>query len=329
MAKTIIGYFEQVSEAQRVLQDLLDHGFDRDHISLIAHQERSGLELGGDWTPRAISVPGVGPMHVTGPLAASLSNTTDDPAGTSLLDVLEDYGVSADDAEWYLEALRRGGVLIAVETGDADADRVVDIMNRVTQPAQQARARADTAAETSTRGDDMEMIERSIDVNVPVHMAYEQWTRFEEFPQFMEGVEEVRRLDAKRLHWVANIGGTRKEWDAQITEDVPDQRIAWRSEAGEFTAGVVTFQPLGADRTRMTVRFEYEPQGVKETLGDWLGLVSRRVENDLERFKAVVEARDRASAGQRTMAPTAERTQARTASTTATAAAVDRRFEDV
>ena len=328
MAKTIIGYFEQVSEAQRVLQDLLDHGFDRDHISLIAHQERSGLELGGDWTPRAISVPGVGPMQVTGPLAASLSNTTDDPAGTSLLDVLEDYGVSADDAEWYLDALRRGGVLIAVETGDADADRVVDIMNRVTQPAQQARARADTAAETSTRGDDMETIERSIDVNVPVHMAYEQWTRFEEFPQFMEGVEEVRRLDAKRLHWVANIGGTRKEWDAQITEDVPDQRIAWRSEAGEFTAGVVTFEPLGADRTRLTVRLEYEPEGVKETLGDWLGLVSRRVEHDLERFKAVVEARDRASAGQRTMAPTAERTQARTASTTATAAAVDRRFEE-
>ena len=242
---------------------------------------------------------------------------------------MKDYGVSADDAEWYLDALRRGGVLVAVETGDADADRVVDIMNRVMQPAQQARARADTAAETSQRGEDMETIERSIDLNVPVHMAYQQWSRFEEFPQFMEGVEEVRRLDAKRLHWVANIGGTRKEWDAQITEDVPDQRIAWRSEAGEFTAGVVTFQPLGADRTRMTVRFEYEPQGVKETVGDWLGLVSRRVENDLERFKAVVEARDRESAGQRTTAPTAERTQPRTTSTTATAAAVDRRFEDV
>ena len=328
MAKTIIGYFEQVSEAQRVLQDLLDHGVDRDQISLIAHQERSSLDLGGDWTPRAISVPGVGPMHVTGTLAASLSSTTDDPAGTSLLDVLEDYGVSADEAEWYLEALRRGGVLIAVETGDADADRVVEIMNRVIHPAQQARARADTAAETSTRGDDMETIERSIDLNVPVHRAYEQWTRFEEFPQFMEGVEAVRRLDEKRLHWVANIGGTRKEWDAQITEDVPDQRIAWRSEAGEFTAGVVTFEPLGADRTRLTVRLEYEPEGVKETLGDWLGLVSRRVENDLERFKAVVEARDREPAGQRTTAPTAERTQPRTTPTTATAAAVDRRFEE-
>ena len=333
MAKTIIGYFEQVSEAQRVLQDLLDHSFDRDHISLLAHQERSGLEAGGTWAPHVISVPGVGPILATGPLAASLSNTTGDSSGSSLLEVLKDAGVPADEAEWYVDALRRGGVLVAVETGDADADRVVDIMNRVVQPAQRARAGADTAAETSTRGDDMETIERSIDLNVPVHIAFQQWTRFEEFPQFMEGVEEVRRLDAQRLHWVANIGGTRKEWDAQITEEVPDQRIAWRSEAGEFTAGVVTFQPLSADRTRMTVRFEYEPQGVKETVGDWLGLVSRRVENDLERFKAFVEGRDRESVGQRTTpghttAPTAGHTQPRTTATAATAATADRRFED-
>jgi uncharacterized protein (TIGR02271 family) len=306
MAKTIIGYFAQVSEAQRVLQDLLDHGVDRDQISLIAHQERSGLELGGDWTPRAISVPGVGPMHATGPLAASLSTMTDDPAGSSLLDVLEDYGVSAADAKWYLEALHRGGVLVVVERDDAEADRVVDIINRARQSAKQARERADTAAEVSPTGEDVETIERSIDLDVPVNRTYEQWSRFEEFPQFMEGVEEVRRLDAKRLHWVATIGGTRKEWEAQITEDVPEQRIAWRSEAGEFTAGVVTFQPLGADRTRMIVRFEYEPQGVKETVGNWLGLVSRRVEHDLERFKAVVETRNREPAGQRTMAPTAE-----------------------
>jgi uncharacterized protein (TIGR02271 family) len=328
MAKTIIGYFEQVSEAQRVLQDLHDHSFDREQISLIAHQEQSGLDLGGDWTPRVIAVPGMGPVQATGPLAASLTSTTGDPSGSSLLEVLKDAGVPADEAEWYLEALRRGGILVAVETSDADADRVVDIMNRVMQPAQQARERTDRTAETSTRGEDMETIERSIDLHVPVHRAYQQWSRFEEFPQFMEGVEEVRRLDAKRLHWVAKIGGTRKEWDAQITEDVPDQRIAWRSEAGELTAGVVTFQPLEADRTRMTVRFEYEPQGVKETVGDWLGIVSRRVENDLERFKAFVEARDRASVGQRTTAPTTGSTQPRTTGSTTTAAAVDRRFED-
>jgi uncharacterized protein (TIGR02271 family) len=319
MAKTVIGFFEQVSEAQQVLQDLLDHGFDRDHISLIAHQERSGLEAGGTWRPDVISVPGVGPVLATGPLAASLSSTTGGPSGAGLVDVLKDYGVPATEAEWYLDSVRRGGVLVAVETGDADADRAVDIMNRAMQPGLGARGRADRAVDAPRTGEDIETIERSIDLHVPVQTAYQQWARFEEFPRFMEGVEEVRRLDAKRLHWVANIGGTRKEWDAQITEDVPNERMAWRSEAGEFTAGMVTFQPLAADRTRMTVRFEYEPHGVKETLGDWLGLVSRRVENDLERFKTFVEAGARGAAEPRTTAPTAGHMGTRTTQTGATA----------
>jgi uncharacterized protein (TIGR02271 family) len=328
MAKTVIGFFEQVSEAQRVLQDLLSHGFDRDRISLIAHQERSALEAGGTWRPEVISVPGVGPVLATGHLAASLSSTTGAPSGAGLLDVLKDAGVPADEAQWYLEGVRRGGILVAVETDDADADRVVDVMNHVMQPARGGGGHPDAAAEISRRGEDMETIERSIDVDAPVHTAYQQWTRFEEFPKFMEGVEEVRRLDAKRLHWVANIGGTRKEWDAQITENVPNERIAWRSEAGEFTAGVVTFQPLAADRSRMTVRFYYEPQGVKETLGDWLGLVSRRVEGDLERFKTSVEANGRRSAGQRAATPTAGRTGTLTPPTVTATAVDDSRFED-
>jgi uncharacterized protein (TIGR02271 family) len=326
MAKTIIGYFEQVSEAQRVLQDLHDHGFDRDRISLIAHQERSGLDLGGHWVAQTVAVPGLGPVYATGPLAAGLTGTTGDPSRSNLLEVLHDAGVPADEAEWYVDALRRGGLLLAVETGDGDADRVVDIMSRVIHQTQPTTGYAEAGARSShNQGEDVETLERSIDLDVPVHRAYQQWTRFEEFPHFMEGVEEVRRLDNKRLHWVANIGGTRKEWDAQITEDVPDQRIAWRSEAGEWTAGVVMFQPLGANRTRMTVRFEYEPQGVKETIGDWLGLVSRRVENDLERFKAFVEAHDQAPAGVRA-AP--ESTSSGTARRKATAAAVGQRFED-
>jgi uncharacterized protein (TIGR02271 family) len=328
MAKTVIGFFEQVSEAQRALQDLLDHRFERANISFIAHQERSGLEAGGHWAPHLIAVPGIGPIVATGPLAAGLSNTTGGPSGSSLLEVLKDAGVPPDEAEWYVDAVRRGGSLIAVETSDADADRAVALMNRAVQPVRGARAGADTMADTSEKGEDVETIEKSIDLDVPVSVAYQQWSRFEEFPQFMEGVEAVRRLDAKRLHWVANIGGTRKEWDAQITEEVPDQRIAWRSEAGEFTAGAVTFQPLGPDRTRMTVRFEYEPQGVKETVGDWLGLVSRRVENDLEHFKAFVEARYHKAGGQRTTEATAGRTQAHTTPTTAAATAVERRFED-
>ena len=156
-------------------------------------------------------------------MAASLSGTTRGPAGNSLLEVLREYGIPADEAEWYLDAVRHGGALVAVETGEADANRAVEIMNHTLQPARGARerngrAQHDAPEERRGYGDDRT---ESIDLNVPVHMAYQQWTRFEEFPRFMEGVEEVRRLDAKRLHWVANIGGTRKEWDAQITGGSP------------------------------------------------------------------------------------------------------------
>jgi hypothetical protein len=130
MAKTVIGFFAQMPEAQQVLHDLLDHGLDRDQISFITHQERSNLELGGTLAAHLIAVPGVGPVLGSGPLAASLSSTNGDPSGTSLLEVLGEYGVPADEAQWYLDAFRNGGTVIAVETGDADADRVADLMNR-------------------------------------------------------------------------------------------------------------------------------------------------------------------------------------------------------
>jgi len=137
----------------------------------------------------------------------------------------------------------------------------------------------------------METIEKTIDIDVPVRTAYNQWTQFEEFPRFMEGVESVRQLDDTRLYWVANVGGERKEWEARITEQIPDQRIAWRSEGGEYTSGAVSFQPAESNRTRVTVRFNYEPKSVTEKIGDMLGVVSRRVEGDLERFKDFIEAR--------------------------------------
>jgi uncharacterized membrane protein len=145
----------------------------------------------------------------------------------------------------------------------------------------------------------METVEKSVHINVPVRTAYNQWTQFEEFPRFMEGVEAVRQLDDTRLHWVANVGGERKEWHARITEQIPDQRIAWRSEGGEFTAGVVRFQPLGPDETRVTVQVDYEPQGMTEKIGDMLGVVSNRVESDLERFKDFIEARGHETGGWR------------------------------
>lgn len=139
----------------------------------------------------------------------------------------------------------------------------------------------------------MENITKSIDVMVPVRTAYDQWTQFEEFPRFMEGVEEVRQLDDKHLHWVANIGGKRKEWRARITEQIPDERIAWRSEDGAFNAGVVTFHHISDNKTRVTLQMDYEPEGITEKAGDAIGIVSRRVQGDLERFKEFIEKRGR------------------------------------
>jgi uncharacterized membrane protein len=139
----------------------------------------------------------------------------------------------------------------------------------------------------------MATIEKSIDVDVPVRAAYNQWTQFEEFPRFMEGVQEVKQLDDKRLLWRASIGGKEKVWEAEITEQIPDNRIAWRSRGGAHNAGVVTFHRLGDDRTRIMLQLEYEPEGVVENVGDAVGVVSARVTGDLERFKEFIESRGR------------------------------------
>ena len=139
----------------------------------------------------------------------------------------------------------------------------------------------------------MATIEKSIDVEVPVRTAYNQWTQFEEFARFMEGVERVEQIDDTHLRWVANVGGKRKEWIARITEQIPDARIAWTSEGGAKNGGVVTFHKLSPGRTRIMLQLEYEPEDVVETVGDALGVVSRRVENDLKRFKEFIESRGR------------------------------------
>ena len=137
----------------------------------------------------------------------------------------------------------------------------------------------------------MATIEQSIDVEVPVQTAYNQWTQFEEFPRFMEGVEEVRQLDDTRLHWVAELGGSRHEWDAEITEQHPDERVAWRNTDGKENAGVVTFHQLDDNRSRVMVQMDFVPEGVKEKLGTALGAPDRRVQGDLERFKELIESR--------------------------------------
>jgi uncharacterized membrane protein len=139
----------------------------------------------------------------------------------------------------------------------------------------------------------MSSIEQSIDVNVPVRTAYNQWTQFEEFPRFMEGVKEVRQLDDKHLHWRANIGGIEKEWDAEIAEQIPDKRIAWKNTSGPTNAGVVTFHRLNDNQTRIMLQVEYDPEGIVENVGDLVGVVSARVRGDLQRFKEFIESRGR------------------------------------
>jgi len=139
----------------------------------------------------------------------------------------------------------------------------------------------------------MASIEQSIEVDVPVSTAYNQWTQFEEFPKFMEGVKSVRQLDDQRLHWRAEIAGKDKEWEAEITEQRPDERIAWTSRGGAHNAGVVTFHRLSDTRTKVMLQLDYDPEGVVEKVGDAAGVVSSRVKGDLKRFKEFIESRGR------------------------------------
>src|SRR5688572_2885100 len=139
----------------------------------------------------------------------------------------------------------------------------------------------------------MSTIEKSIVINHPISTVYNQWTQFESFPQFMEGVEEVRQLDDKRVYWRAEIAGVEREWEAEIRQQIPDRSIGWRSTSGPKVTGVVTFEPVGPDQTRITLRMEYEPIGVLDRLGDFIGEIDRRIGGDLERFKAFIEDRGR------------------------------------
>jgi uncharacterized membrane protein len=138
-------------------------------------------------------------------------------------------------------------------------------------------------------------VEQSIQVDVPVSTAYGQWTQFEDFPHFMGGVKEVRQLDDRRLHWVAEIAGVRREWEASVLEQVPDQKVAWAATSGATNAGAVRFEPMGAASTMVHLTLEYEPEGLVEQAGDKLGIVQRQVTSDLDRFKKLIEDQGYAS----------------------------------
>ena len=137
----------------------------------------------------------------------------------------------------------------------------------------------------------MSTVEKSIEVDVPVSTAYNQWTQFESFPQFMEGVDRIDQTSPTKTHWVTSIGGVHRQFDAEITEQHPDERIAWTSVDGSKQAGVVTFHRLSANKSRVMLQMDFEPEGLVETAGDKLGIVGRRIEGDLKRFKSFIESR--------------------------------------
>ena len=137
----------------------------------------------------------------------------------------------------------------------------------------------------------MTAVTESVDVHVPVHRAYNQWTQFETFPEFMGGVEQVAQLDDTHLHWTTKVGGVRREFDTEITEQHPDERVAWRSTDGTTHAGVVTFHRLDEDNTRVTVQLEWQPEGLVEKAGSAANFDERQVRHDLDRFREFVEGR--------------------------------------
>ncbi len=141
----------------------------------------------------------------------------------------------------------------------------------------------------------MSVVTETIEVDVPVSVAYNQWTQFEDFPQFMDGIESVSQLDDTHLRWVASIAGVRREWTALITEQLPDKRIAWEAIEGVTNSGLVTFDPIGPGSTRVSLTLEFEPAGVVEGLADRIGLVRSKAHADLERFREFITSRGAAT----------------------------------
>ena len=133
-------------------------------------------------------------------------------------------------------------------------------------------------------------VSKSVIVNVPVSRAYNQWTQFEDFPQFMGGVKSVTQLSDDRLEWVAQIAGVRRQWEAKVLEQIPDQKVAWAAMSGATNAGAVSFEDLGGDQCRVTLNLEYEPEGLVEKTGDALNVVERQAQSDLEKFKSFIES---------------------------------------
>ena len=145
----------------------------------------------------------------------------------------------------------------------------------------------------------MSELQESIDVEVPVRVAYNQWTQFESFPKFMSGVESITQTSDTRTHWVISVDGVKREFDAEITEQTPDERVAWKSTDGSTHAGVVTFHRLAEGRSRLMLQLDTEPEGLVEKAADKLGFLKRQAKGDLERFKSFIESEGNETGGWR------------------------------
>jgi uncharacterized membrane protein len=149
----------------------------------------------------------------------------------------------------------------------------------------------------------MPSVTKSIDVHVPISTAYNQWTQFETFPEFMGGVDQVQQLDERRLHWKISVAGQTREFDAEVTEQHPDERVAWKSTDGKTHAGVVTFHKLAPEETRVTVQLDWEPEGIAEKAGAVVGVDDHQVASDLDKFKSFIEGRAQESGAWRGEVP--------------------------
>ncbi|MFJ4980186.1 SRPBCC family protein [Streptomyces coeruleorubidus] len=138
----------------------------------------------------------------------------------------------------------------------------------------------------------MSTVKETVEVDVPIHTAYNQWTQFEEFPNFMEGVEEVRQLDDRHNHWTTKVAGVRREFDTEIVDQLPDERVTWRTTSGDtHQKGTVRFQRLDDTHTRVELVMDVEPSGAVEKAGDMLGAIDRQIKGDMQRFKQYIEKR--------------------------------------
>jgi uncharacterized membrane protein len=174
------------------------------------------------------------------------------------------------------------------------------MLNRVVTVAALAVGGMMLSKKMKNRASGMESsIVETTEINVPVRTAYNQWTQFEDFPQFMASVKEIRQLDDRHLHWKANVAGEDKEWDAEITEQIPDKRIAWRSITGVPNGGVATFHKISEDVCRVTVQMDYQPENAAEKIGDAFGAVRMELRGNLQKFKEMLESRGKETGGWR------------------------------